>query len=140
MQVYMLTNNTTNKKYVGVIPTESEAYFTSSNRSLYSDYKKLGRVGFSLIIIYNDISEANADFVAKKWIKYYRTDIEGYNIPTKGRTRSIDQVDMSGNVVRVWNTIKEAREALGLGDTDINQCLAGRNKSAGGFQWRYTFD
>jgi hypothetical protein len=49
--------------------------------------------------------------------------------------KKVCQCDMKGNVLKVWNSIKEATEELKI--RNISQvCLGVRNK-AGGYKWRY---
>lgn len=49
------------------------------------------------------------------------------------------QCDLSGNVIREWNSIKAASDELSLKRSNIGACCRryGKNKSAGGYTWRY---
>jgi len=49
------------------------------------------------------------------------------------------QCDISGNVIREWNSIREASNRLNLKGSNISACCRryGRNKTAGGYVWRY---
>lgn len=51
----------------------------------------------------------------------------------------VAQCDLEGNPVKVWGSIREASETLKVGATNISACCRkyGRNKTAGGFIWRY---
>lgn len=50
-------------------------------------------------------------------------------------SRPISQYDLKGRYIRDWNSVKEAEDQLGI--RRILNALNGRNKSAGGFQWKY---
>ena len=58
--------------------------------------------------------------------------------PSIGKTRnnkSITQYDLEGNFIKDWPSRTEAKKWLGVGD--IAGCLAGKQKQAGGFVWKY---
>ena len=53
------------------------------------------------------------------------------------RNSPVLQIDSAGNVVRQWNSIKEASEELGIKAQGISRvCRKGR-KTSGGFRWAY---
>ena len=49
--------------------------------------------------------------------------------------KQIYQYDTNGNLIRLWNSIKEAKSSYPV---DIDGCLKGNTKLAGGFIWSYT--
>lgn len=49
--------------------------------------------------------------------------------------RKINQYDLSGNYIKTYSSITEAKKKTGI--SGINQNLGGRNKSAGGFIFKY---
>ena len=51
--------------------------------------------------------------------------------------RIIYQLDINNNIIKEWNTIKDAYETLKLSRTVINAVLSGRNKTSGGDYWCY---
>ena len=57
----------------------------------------------------------------------------------RGKKNSIPilQITKSGELVKEWQSISEAYRQLGIFKQSICACLKGRNKSAGGFVWRY---
>lgn len=71
----------------------------------------------------------------------------GYQWRNKGDDRPvtdiynpIEQYDLQGNLIKVWETIEEASEKTGVSKTGIVTCCSNKNKSAGGFQWKYRLD
>jgi hypothetical protein len=47
---------------------------------------------------------------------------------------------LDGNLIRVWDYIKQATEELGISNSHISACCMGKKgrKTVGGFIWRYT--
>jgi hypothetical protein len=50
-------------------------------------------------------------------------------------SKPILQYDLEGNFIKEWHSISEAKRWLGSGD--IAGCLAGKQKKAGGYIWKY---
>lgn len=53
------------------------------------------------------------------------------------RNQRIIQYDLSGNALRVWESIKEASEKLNVPREGISACCRGENKTSGGYVWTY---
>lgn len=49
----------------------------------------------------------------------------------------IIQMDMFGNVVRVWDSPIEIKHSLGFNDWSIKQCCLGKRKQAYGYVWQF---
>jgi hypothetical protein len=49
--------------------------------------------------------------------------------------KKIYQYNIDGNLIHIWNSIKEAKTIYPV---DINGCLKGNTKLAGGFIWKYS--
>lgn len=50
------------------------------------------------------------------------------------KRRQVLQLDLQGNLIKVWKSSQQAKENV---KGDIQACLAGRQKTAGGFIWKY---
>lgn len=59
---------------------------------------------------------------------------------TAKQVKTIYQYDLDGNLIKKWDSIKQAGESLGINRPSISNCLKGRYKSAGGFIWRYSVE
>lgn len=59
---------------------------------------------------------------------------KGVNNP---RACSVVQMTKNGDIIRVWDYIKQAALELGLHQSDISKCCKGKLKSTGGFAWEY---
>ena len=58
----------------------------------------------------------------------------------KGKThkgKKVAQYDKNNNLIKVWNCIKNACDELKISSSTISACLKGRQKTAGGFIWKY---
>lgn len=53
--------------------------------------------------------------------------------------KKIVQLTKEGEVLKVWNGIKEAVSALNLNHSNISEALtkSGRHRTCGGFKWEY---
>jgi len=49
--------------------------------------------------------------------------------------KPILQFNLEGNLIKEWSSITEAKKALGKGD--IQSCVLGKQKTAGGYVWRH---
>lgn len=82
--------------------------------------------------------ERNPNF-GKKWTKEQIAIRQSHRVYTYGEenpsSRPILQLDMDGNVIRRWCSIKEASKYYCR--TSIKDCLNGKYKQHRGYQWRY---
>lgn len=53
------------------------------------------------------------------------------------RNQKIIQYDMKGNAIKIWESMKDACNELGLNYKGISSCCRGKNKSCGGYVWTY---
>ena len=63
---------------------------------------------------------------------------ENYDKGTRSRHKKVDQFTKDGKVIRRWDSIKEATEAVGASRTTISEAIRGNYKTAKGFVWRYS--
>lgn len=47
------------------------------------------------------------------------------------------QMDKEGNVIKVWDSMKDACDALGLHQGDLTNTCRGKYQTCGGYKWRY---
>ena len=53
------------------------------------------------------------------------------------RAKSVAQYDLDGNLIKVWDYIKQAGDELGINKGDISRCCKGLHFSVGNYIWRY---
>lgn len=68
----------------------------------------------------------------KKDRTFYKSDIWLKNIK-----KPIFQYDIDGNFVREWSSIREASENLNINESSISQHLGGKQKTSGGYIWKF---
>lgn len=51
--------------------------------------------------------------------------------------RAVKQLDKDDNLIKIWRSIKEAGESLGIQRSDINKVCLKERGTAGGYKWRY---
>jgi len=69
--------------------------------------------------------------ITKEMIQIYRD--------TSTTKKEIFQYDLEGNFIKKYPSINEASRQLEIRNDGISACLRGKQKSAYGFQWFYTF-
>lgn len=47
---------------------------------------------------------------------------------------------MNGDLVKVWHYMKLAADQLDINADCISDCCRGKQKTAGGYQWKYLYD
>jgi len=53
------------------------------------------------------------------------------------KATEVVQMDLDGNVIKVWKRIKEASTHLNIPSSNIVHCCKGNRKTSGGFKWAY---
>lgn len=64
---------------------------------------------------------------------------EKISMAYKDRTfkRPILQFDTNGNYIKEWEYIKQVTDTLGIAGSNITRCCRGKQKTAGGYVWKY---
>ena len=57
--------------------------------------------------------------------------------PDKTTIRSVEQLDLNGNILAEFDNVSQASRKLGINRGSINQVCLGRQKTAGGYVFRY---
>lgn len=60
-----------------------------------------------------------------------------YGLGALRRNTAIIQKDKAGNVIKQWNSMKEAAGILGLKYQSISRVCRGLRKTCGGYKWEY---
>lgn len=64
---------------------------------------------------------------------------EGMKNSDKMKRVKVEQYDLDGNFIKLWNSIKEAADFLGKNHSHISQAVYGERKSAYGYKWKLHF-
>lgn len=161
--VYKTTNLINGKIYVGVHRTNPDIFdgyigcgVTNKDKKkktlkgFPSAVRKYGYNNFKreTLFIYPDTEagkeaayQKEAEIVNIEFVKSSNT----YNLVVGGACslhtvliKCIAQYTLEGKFIRTWDSIKEAQDALNL--NSISNCLIGKSKYCGDFQWRYYTD
>ena len=73
-----------------------------------------------------------------KWSYIYNYSPEYISsLNPKVSERPVCQIDdNTGNIIKVWDNMQQASLALNISSGSISNCISGKYKTAGGFQWR----
>lgn len=81
---------------------------------------------------------------SRNTVKNYLRQFDKYDINeikdrcTKQIGRAVNQYDMNFNLLKTWNSAKQAERELGIDHSSIGDCCNYMARQAGGFKWRYT--
>ena len=73
----------------------------------------------------------NNGFFGKHHSKETKEKLKKYN------SIKIVQCDNNWNIIKIWNSGKEASLTLNIDAATISRCCKGKQKTAGGFKWKY---
>lgn len=55
----------------------------------------------------------------------------------RAKSKKVDQYSKEGIYIKTWNSAVEASKHLNIANGNIGKCCLGKNKSAGGFIWKF---
>lgn len=90
-------------------------------------------------INHKDENKSNNNVANLEWV----TASENINYGTRSlkdaahKNKAVEQIDENGNVINVYISATDAQKKTGIWRTHISGCCLGKNKSAGGFKWRF---
>jgi len=73
------------------------------------------------------------------YAKGYKHTSESIKNIVEKRKKPIYQLDKQNVIIKEWPSIKEASQTLKIQSSDINNCCLRKNKTAGGYMWKYKF-
>lgn len=151
--VYKITNNITNKCYIGVSIHIEQRWKEHKNnkgsKKLYEDFLKYGLDNFSFEII-EECTEEELYMKEVEWIDFYGSYENGYNQNPGGENNNLQAIlatrkniycyDLNGNFIKAYNSLMDAERDTGIPNTNISKAARGIDRVvAGGFQWRYIY-
>lgn len=72
--------------------------------------------------------------------QFIKSNIIEYTSWSSWKNKKVYQLDKSGNVIQLFDSIAIAEQMTGTDHSSISKCCNGKMKSAGGFLWRYESD
>ena len=76
----------------------------------------------------------NLEWCNAKYNSNYGTAIDRRKVKLY---RKVIQKNKNGEIIKLWNSIKEAGESLKINVHNISYCCSGKLPSAGGYVWNY---
>ena len=146
--LYVHTNKINNKKYVGITSMLPNERWCNGNgykgQKFYNAIKKYGWDNFDHEIIVEGLTEVEADYWERLYIKGLNTKIPyGYNVTDGGDAKCLDRSGFVGvnatnikpliclNTLEIFPYQKLALEKYSIFSSAMSQCLNGRALSAG---------
>jgi len=69
--------------------------------------------------------------------KYKEDEKPILKLHRSGQEIAINQLSLTGDIIKVWKSAKEAEKELGIGGTHIASVCRGKRQTTGGFKWTY---
>lgn len=83
-----------------------------------------------------DGNRANSNKNNLEWVTDRENKIHAWKkLPRKTTKKVVCQISKNNEVIKEWNSIKEAQEILNI--THISECCKNLTHTSGGFYWRY---
>ena len=60
-----------------------------------------------------------------------------YNLIKKRPTKKVNQFTMDGELIKTWESVKEAEKETGIPESSIRKCIRGERNHAKNFIWKY---
>lgn len=149
--IYKIENLINHKVYIGQ-SINIEARFVKhksckDNCLIHKAIQKYGQNNFSYEIIEEcDVQDLNEREIY--WIKFYQSCIlnnlnKGYNMNYGGsngeglkKGQPIEQYSLSGEYIKTYPSARQASLDLNISQSAISNCITGKSRWAGGYQWK----
>lgn len=156
------------KRYIGITHIKPERRWGNNGSNYKQQFmanaiKKYGWNNIEHNILAKNLSKNEACEKEKELIKLYNTTNrdKGYNLSIGGETnskiktpehiknarlgrkhcwRKVCQYSLSGELINVYESSKQAEDITGTNTSKIIACCKGHRKMANGYQWRYETD
>jgi len=93
--------------------------------------------GYSL----EKVKKAGTISAKKKWLENREKQLENCSKAGKANSKkyskTIIQYDLNGNFIKEWVGIRQTARTLNIKPPNLTVCLSGRQKTCGGFIWKY---
>lgn len=87
---------------------------------------------------------SNLEIVTRSVNEKHKYSVLGYKGTSYGKTGSQHakskktmQQDMDGNIIRIYESVREAERVTGICSSCITLCCNGKQRKAGGYRWQY---
>ena len=63
--------------------------------------------------------------------------LDKFNINRIDNSKKIKQLNLSGDLINIWDSISYANKVTNVDSAGISKCCNGKRKTAGGFKWEF---
>ena len=120
-QYYRVSVRSNNKQYHYQVHILVATYFCPNSHPLRY-----------LVVDHINFEKLDNDATNLRWVTYSKNRQN-----RKTKPKKLEQYDLNGKLIKIWESVKEAVESLGLIDSCIRRCCNGGGKSYHGFKWKY---
>ena len=148
--VYMHVNKINGKRYIGISHDVKRRWQNGSGYKLHVFGKAIEKYGwdnFDHIIVAENLSLEQAKQMEIELINKYQSKVHhnGYNVRGGGDMQDnlyvpILQFSPEGLFIKRYDGIRIAAKELNICDVDILEACKGKNRTSGGYIWRYEKD
>jgi hypothetical protein len=85
----------------------------------------------------SEINKGNQYMLGYKYTEEQRERQSQAKLGKPKKGKKVEQLDMDGNLIREWDSVSKASEGVKIGISGISYAISGKQKSAGGFKWRF---
>lgn len=78
-------------------------------------------------------------YIGTNIYRFHGDDFHKYKT-YRDKPKLVEQYDLDGNFIKVFESAREAARVVGLKGTQISYCCLGRFKTSGGYMWKYVED
>lgn len=151
--VYKHTNKANGKVYIGETGQDVKKRWNSgwgyeNNSVFWKDIKEYGwNEGFTHEVLFTFDNEEEAIAKEIELIAFYKSNYRRYSNPTfgynandggqGGYSQKVCQYDLDGNFIKVWDSMVQVSNELGLDMGSVHSCIVGRTRRSGNYMWRY---
>jgi group I intron endonuclease len=97
---------------------------------------------------HNPLPEETKNKIRESVLKYYQETQEAHSVNiekhrevmTKAVGRKVAQYNIKGELIKEYNSIREADRLSGVKKSNIQHVLSGKSKTAGGYIWEYVVE
>ena len=119
-------------------PNDTPIYQYNIDGTFIKEWRSAAEAGRVLKINPHNISTcAKHDRKRAGGYRWEYKKTESLELIIEKRTKTILQMDDDGNIIREFDSLKEASKTLKVDATTISHVLHGRLKHAGGFCWKF---
>ena len=125
-----------NHTFVAVVQIDTNGNYVSQYINAHEAERQTGILSQNIGQCCKEKHRTAGGFFWRKLDEYDPDEIFEY----KSRTRAVVQLDLDGNFIAEYSSIKNAAEATGFPKSSIRKCCATPNKILHGYRWMYLED